>query len=477
MRFSTRVVLNSIFNLGSMTVTTLVGFFLIPFIIGHLDKPAYGVWTLTASIFSYTGILALGLNSSINRIIPVNLVRKDYGGIRDAMSTGFVFYLMMSLVIMAATAIITIFFPYMFNVKEELIHASRVSVAVTGIGFAVFFPMSLFSAVLSGIQRYDIIASIGTVASLLKAALVVALFNAGFGLISLVVISAAVQIAEISIHKFFASRLCPEAEIRLSNASRAAFKEMIGYSLNTFLYASGSLLLFQSSSLVIGLLLGTSAVAEYSVPVTLVSILNAVIMSLTNVLKPAASHLDAASDLENLRRIYIRSAKYAWMLIFPAVYALAVFSRPLITGWVGEKFEHVSDILVILSISQGFYVGQMSTFFIIVGIGRHRFFGATILITAVFNIALSFVLIKFLDLGLYGAAIGFAAPLFIASAVFIPLHACSVMSVPFPEMLRESFIKPLILSTPYLIYLVVVRRLYYPDNLPIAAVEVCAGGI
>ena len=69
---------NTIFNMATFAVEAVVNFFLISFFLGQLGEERYGIWALIGSIFQYRRMLTLGLNSAVNRYIPVYLAKGDF---------------------------------------------------------------------------------------------------------------------------------------------------------------------------------------------------------------------------------------------------------------------------------------------------------------------------------------------------------------------------------------------------------------
>ena len=56
-----RIVQNIFSNWFALAITTLVGFFLSPYVVHHLGNLTYGVWVLTLSFTAYMNLLDLGL--------------------------------------------------------------------------------------------------------------------------------------------------------------------------------------------------------------------------------------------------------------------------------------------------------------------------------------------------------------------------------------------------------------------------------
>lgn len=103
---SRRIVLNSVVNVSSTMGRATIGFFLLPFLVSMLGAEAYGVWVLNGSVLIYAPTLTLGLNSAINRHVPVFAARKNAFSIDRVVTTGSAFCVAAGLVTLAGTFVI-----------------------------------------------------------------------------------------------------------------------------------------------------------------------------------------------------------------------------------------------------------------------------------------------------------------------------------------------------------------------------------
>jgi len=97
--------INTILNLLNQARTVTINFVMIGFFLDMLGEELDGVWILIGAIFSYRSIISMGLNSGVNRHIPIYLAHKDHRGIRKVISTAFAYYLLPSSILAVGTAI------------------------------------------------------------------------------------------------------------------------------------------------------------------------------------------------------------------------------------------------------------------------------------------------------------------------------------------------------------------------------------
>lgn len=104
---SKRLVHNTLFNVVTLMCNAIIGFFLMRFFLGQLGGVRYGIWLLVGGcIFRYAPLLSMGLNSSINRYVPLYLAKNDADGIRRVISTSLFFYSGLAIVAALITAVV-----------------------------------------------------------------------------------------------------------------------------------------------------------------------------------------------------------------------------------------------------------------------------------------------------------------------------------------------------------------------------------
>ena len=121
------LVRNTFFNLLMLMSNAVVAFLLVPFFVGQLGKPSYGVWVLIGSVFRYRILLGMGLNSAINRRIPMYLAKDDEEGIRKTVSTGLFFYTIIAVVLAVLTLILAVKVGDWFAIPPELVRTAWAS--------------------------------------------------------------------------------------------------------------------------------------------------------------------------------------------------------------------------------------------------------------------------------------------------------------------------------------------------------------
>ncbi|MHC4397380.1 MAG: lipopolysaccharide biosynthesis protein [Planctomycetota bacterium] len=471
---------NTLFNVITQIIQAVITFFLIRFFLGKLGEAKYGVWIIVASIFNYRTMLSMGLNSSINRYIPVYLATKDEEGIQRVISTSLFFFSALSIVLILASIVVYYNIGSWFAISPNLVATAGILVLVVGFCFAIAMPLQLSSAVLSGLQRYDLMNLAILIHLLIRTVLLVILLSFDYGVVTIGLMYGLSEISVRVMQLIFIKKLMPHISISLKNIDFTLLRQMLAYGINTLLYAMAGLIMYKSSDILIGIFISTTHVARFSVAAASVMLLSKV-EAFTRAIKPAVSDLDARDDRARIHEVAFLSQKYILLLLIPAICFLVVMSREFLSVWIGAKFpdptivDELSVILAILAIGHGLRLSQHSNFMVLVGKGEHRVFGILAAISAIFCVTLAILSIKVLNLGLIGIAWSNFLPMAITSGMVLPVYFNWKMHISMRESVQKVWWPALLGSLPSVFMISIWKYLAPPDSwLELFAVVIAA---
>ena len=477
---SKRLVHNTIFNVVALVANALVSFFLMRFFLGRLGEDRYGLWLLIGgSILHYGPLLNMGLNSAVNRYIPVYLAKNDNQGIQRVINTTFLFYSALGILLVGVSVVLHYNVGSWFAIKPELVPTAGVLVMVLGFLCAMAMPLQLYSAVLSGLQRYDIINSAILIILLLRTVLLVVLLSRGYGLLAMGITFGLSEVAMRALQFVFVRRLLPAASLSLANVDFGLLREMLSYGLNTFLYATGAIIIYYASNVVIGIFMGTAEISKFFIASAGILLLSQFLQAFTAAIKPAVSELDARDDQLRVKEISFLTQKYSLVLLIPGVWFLVVMGREFLQVWVGDEFPDpavisaMAVILAILAVGHCLRLAQHSNFLVLVGRGEHKIFGVFTALTALLCVLASIVSVKVLNWGLLGIAWSNFLPMALISGVILPIYFNWKMRISWAESVRSVWRPALLGSLPAVVVVSVWKYVAPPDSwLEIAGVVV-----
>lgn len=459
------IIRNSILNVITNIIYVVIGFFIIPFFISHLGQETFGVWVLIGSIFRYRNILSLGLNSAINRYIPVALAKKDDTSIIKVVSSSTIFFLFISILLLIATFIFYYFINDWFRIPDHLQNISKTLVLIVGIGFSITIPLNQFTAVLSGYQRYDII-NIGLLFQIIfRTVLLIVLITKGYSLLTMGVIFAVAELSLRIFHLLYAKRLMQNRiNISFKGYDYNLLREMISYGFNTFLFTISAVIIYRFSDLIIGIYLTTADITRYSVLTITILVLSQLLQTFLSAIKPAVSDLDARNDEIRIKEIAILSQKYSLIFLIPSSLFLILMGKEFLFVWLGADFSHLSNILTILTIGNFFYLAQYSNFLVLVGKGKHRIFGLLSITMAFFTIVLAIVSFSIFKMGLLGMALSTAIPMMLIAGLALQLYFNNNMKISLLENFRSIWYPAFLGCVPGIAILGIWKYSFPPNS-------------
>ena len=437
-------VMGSWLGLGT---SVIAGFALTPYVLHHVGDSAYGVWVLLTAFTGYYGLLDLGLRSATIRYVARHVAVNETEELNRVVSTSFFFYTALGLAMLGVTGIVALLFNNIFKVGPEWQVTGRVLLLVVGFGTALNMPVTLFSGVLEGLQRFSLVGWVQTVSVIARAGLLIFFLERGYTIITVGVVTMVMNILSALALMYCAFRLAPSLRIRLRDASLATLKTLGGFGLAIFWISIAQSLRFQFDAMVIGWMISAEAITYFSFGSRLSVYSLDVVQMMAQILTPMASAADATGEHASQRRIFLMGNRYSAFVALPLGAMFLVAGGSIIRVWVGAKYEPVGyAVLAILTVPTTIYLMQAGSPKVLFGMAKHKTLAVVLMVEAIANLILSIALAS--HFGLLGVAWGTAIPLAITNIFFLPRHLCRLLHVRLSDFLRESYLYPVLTLIP-----------------------------
>ncbi len=406
------------------TLETLVGiaigFCMLPYMVRHLGEDVYGLWIVVSGITSAFYIFDLGFASSITVFLTRFFTQKDTAAINRTLSTAFMIYCGLGGAILVAAYTASCMVQY-WTVKPESQALASALILVTGASLALEFPFKAFAGVAVAHYRYDLVSWSRLVFKLVNTAATVTLLELGYGLLE--VAWAAFFIDGFSNLVFYgiARYLYREMRVSPALASRDTVKSLLNFSLWTFAIDSASIIKNRADVFVVAALLSTNTLTIYYVGVRLVDYAIELMGKATNMTTPVFSRYHAEGDLVETRNKVVLISRINCMFGGLVLVGLVTLGMPFIKVWMGPEFDAQlawqSMVWLLVGKLVFFMLTPVSTCLYVHG--DHRYLAVMGLVEAIISVVLTYVLVRFSDLGIVGAAIGMTACYYLTRASFV----------------------------------------------------------
>jgi len=420
------VVRGSVLRAVSLVAYTLVGFFLMPFVVHSLGDRVYGYWVLVGTILGYYGLLDLGIVSAVQFHVAKALGEKDTAAANRAICTTFFSFAALGLVIALLTVIVAAFSPYFIKSPADATLFRHV-ILVMGFGFALGFPGRAFVGALSAHLRWDVIASIGLGILAIRTGLIVFVIKAGWGIVSLATVTVLGDIVMYSLYYLMLRRIQTDFTLLPGLASMGALKEVLNYSSYTLIIKISEQLRFYLDAVVVGAFLAVSAVTHYSVASRLALSYRELMIALLGSLSPWFSSLLGRREYSQMKRVFELGTRISVSVSTIVACCLLVYGKRFIAAWMGKSYTDAYWPLCFLVGAIFFDVSQIPSPSYLFGVSRHRFLAYMTLVEGVFNLALSLYFVRFY--GLAGVALGSFIPMATLWFLVLPIYTCQQVGI------------------------------------------------
>ena len=453
------IVRNTISNYVRTVVAMAVGLLTFRLIYQTLSKEEFGFWALLWSVFGYGILLDFGFGFAAQKRVAELSVKENWTELSRVLSTILFFYFGVAAVLGLTVLLGSHTIIGWFKVSVENAESFRKLLVVFFIGIGLAFPMGIFPEILRGQQRIRLANYIITSFLLLRLALIGAAVHYHWSFMAIMLIALGTSLLPDFVAMPLALRKMPEVKLRPSLFSKSAIGETATFSVFAYLTTATNLVLGKSDQLVLGASLGVSAVALYQAGAKVAEVFRDFTKQMQDTISPAAAHLHASGNHDELRHLLINTTRWA-MIIATPLYLLCAF--------------HLEDLLKLLTgdklISRETWLtGQVLLFWYYASIPTHSVFQRIYMMTgherkltrlgiteACLNLVLSVTFVLIFR-NVVSVAVGSLIPtLYIGWAHLWPWLAKDAQMSPW-QLLRQTSLPVWAACSPVLALLVAVR--------------------
>jgi O-antigen/teichoic acid export membrane protein len=446
------VIRNSFANLCRGGASSLVILLLPPFLTRILEKDIYGTWLLILQLSTYISFLDFGIQTAVGRYVAhfneIGETQKRNGII----STSFAILCLLGMTGFLGISLLALQLPNIFHdIPGAIQDDARWSLVLIGGSLAISLPFTVFGAIFIGLQRYDIPAwTIGS--SKVLGGILVTLI--AYFTHSMIWMAVGMAIANLlgGFSQYIAYRkLTSEIEINFQNISKKSGLEVVSYCSSLLVWSVGMLLVSGLDTAIIGFY-DYKSILYYTFAAGLANLVMGLQGTTFASILPAAAVLGASGDRQGLGKLLVSATRYAIILLLITSLPLIIFSKYILTLWIGsdyaEKTEYLLQILIIAN-----FVRQIGSPYSVIAmaIGEQR----VILLSPILEGIISLMLSIFLTsrIGVNGVAISTVIAGFFGVAMHfyynLPRTKGIMINTSYALILR--ILMPLILVSPVMI--------------------------
>jgi O-antigen/teichoic acid export membrane protein len=445
-------------NWTGYAVNLLVSFLISPFLVHNLGDVGYGIWAVTLQLCGSFSLLDIGLRTAVTRYLTHHHTRDEREQANVVFASAFMLLGTLAILVASLGVLLATHVHSFIDIPATMNRDARWTVMLIGLTVAITFPGALFGGALVSLSRYDILNLTNITTIVVRALLWWWVVSAGYGIVGVAAVRVISDCVLYGFQFLFAWRLYGGFRLRARREEVGpCLRILFQFSVFSFLLGISQRLILASDKLVAGVLLGVASVTYYAIGISLVEHLRGMLFTVTSVLVPLSTSLDAKGDRKALGDLLVRGSRLNLLLILPVIAGFLILGQPFIALWMGERYAEASGtVLLLLSIPLFFAPMRSTCSQVLYGMNRHKFNAYSQLVEAVTNLGLSIFLAK--QIGLYGIAWGTLIPA-VAQGFVLPAYTARQLGIGRVSYYWDSLIKPMLATVPFAVFLLLARGL------------------
>jgi O-antigen/teichoic acid export membrane protein len=467
-------------NWGAFLFNAVVGFFLAPYVLGHLGATTYGIWALIGSLVGYLGLLDLGVRSAVIRFLSAFHSAGNHERSSDIKSAAVLAFSVAGCLAVALAAVVGLFVEQIFSIPPGSEHAARIAVTIMGANVAVALVTGVYGGVVVARHRFDLFNAVNVLATVVRSsAIVIALetdaeisSHTDQAIIVLAVIQLLASAVQLVLLWILSRKAYPEAKTSMRRAfSIGNLKEVLSFGLlSSAIHVLGSLT-HNSGIVLVGALLPMLMVTYFSISESLAEYTRQFLSGITHTLMPAVSSLEGAGRFDGVTRVLMDGTRYAHLVILPIIATFMLRGDSFISLWMGAEYGKPSgQILMVMSVTLWAVIGHQICTTTMIGIGKQRGLLPIFGFEAAVSIVLSIVLIQ--EIGAIGAAFGVMIARLVVSFGLDVAYARRILRISVTEYYVDSIGRPVVAILPFAGASYAIERTWPAGNLGLFFLQV-----
>ena len=353
---STRLIKNAGFSTAGYAVNMVVSILFVPAYIYFLGIDGYGIYSFLLLIFSWITILQAGIDPAVIRMAAKYVAEDKHIKINSLITISLVFQMVIASLI-GIVLFVSSEYLVSFIVKDEIgfIDETRLALSFAAINVVLLMSKNIYVSLFKGLQRYDISSIYESFFNLLASVVALFLLWLGYGISGMIFARLALNILSIIVLHKLVKRIMPSFQLGF-NITKELIMEIYNYASWIVVGRVNRLALNALPPIIIGMHIGPSGIAYFSIASKIVTALNNLLASSINVIFPFVSELKTLNETTRIKSLYLDSDRLLSLISTPLYCFGAIYSWDLLYVWLGHDIADNCWMLMAL-----FFVGYYLT--------------------------------------------------------------------------------------------------------------------
>jgi O-antigen/teichoic acid export membrane protein len=374
-----------------------------PVLVANLGLERYGLFMLVNSIAGLGGAATSGMGSATIKFVSANLERGDRGAAAAVVRATLLLALLGSalvavLLALNANGLAQGVFARMGR-HDEVVFAIFIAAAI----ITLMQIDAVFASALKGMENFSAAARLDMFFKLAVVASAM-LISWLTGSVRAVLVSSCALLFMSAVTKGYAvGRLMGETVFLPKKDDRSSIRLVFSFAAWNSLIGIGGLLFVHADRIIIGSVLGASAVSYYTICTQLAQQVHALPAAAMSFLFPLMSRKSEAGDVAGIARVRRYGVRANILIAATLSLVLFLLGEPLLEVWMGRDFAIQAHSVFLWLVFAYFVLAlNVAPHYLVLGTGHARYASVTSLVGGALGVIMAFLLVP--SVGVVGAA-------------------------------------------------------------------------
>jgi len=406
----------------SMGINSIIGFIYIPMLLIFLSKEQYGLYQLVASMIGYLMIMDFGLSNTTTRYYSQYIAQNNEIKKQNLLASTTILYSGISLcIIIIGLICLHYIIPLYINTlsSHELDTAKQIFIIML-VNIAIVIPGHIFIAVINSHEKFIFARSLNIANIIIQPILIFTVLNFHPSVLALVLVQTFCNICVVCINIYYCFYKL-NIKIKLYFWDNKFIREFLIFSFFIFLPAIVSVAYWKTGQIILGAVIGTSAVAVYAIAIQFITVFMSFSTAISGVFLPQISAISAKTDdMSQINDIFIKTGRIQFIIMSLILSGFILYGKQFILLWVGKSFLDAYIYALILMLGLFVCLVQGVGVPILQAKNKHIFRSIVYFFLGIVNICISIPMAK--KYGGLGCAVTTGFCLFIGQTIIMNIY-------------------------------------------------------
>lgn len=331
-----------------IAVNNVIGLLYTPYLLRMLGQNEYGLYSLVSSVVAYLTILDFGFNSAIIRYTAKYRAEGKYEKQYRLFGMFFILYGCIALltVLIGVYLLCNVDGLFSKTMTPVELHKIQIMLGILIFNVAFTFPMNVWSGIVIAYERFVFQRLVNLFRVIANPLVMILLLNWGYKAVAMVVVLTVFNVITLCLNAWYCIFKL-RVKVIFGKFDKLLVKEIFSFSFWIFLGIIVDRVYWSAGQFLLGIYVGTVAVAVYSVAIQVQSFYSSFSYAISGVFLPKVIKIvTVEKSMENVSRLFVKVGRIQYHLMLFIFCGFVLFGRYFLQIWAGKQYNGAYEMTI-----------------------------------------------------------------------------------------------------------------------------------